>query len=124
MRLLAQLVTWEITVFLLVLAAIVIIQLFTGQIKMAGLLYGQIFGRPKGRDQYFSPERVQMLVFTIGAALYYLSLVLTNPNPGTFPDVPATWPAILGGSNAVYLGGKAWARWFGNNSNMHTNPDR
>jgi len=113
--LLVQLVRWEITAFLFALAAIVTIQLLTGQIKTAGLLHGQISGRPRGRDEYFSPERVQMLVFTLGAALYYLSLVLTNPRPGTFPDVPATWPAILGGSNAVYLGGRVWARWFAGN---------
>jgi hypothetical protein len=113
--LLVQLIKWEITFFLLGLIAIVAIQLLTGQIKMAGLLHGEISGRPRGHDEYFSPERVQMLVFTIGAALYYLSLVLANPNPGKFPDVPTTWPAILGGSNTVYLGGKVWARWFAGN---------
>jgi hypothetical protein len=78
------------------------------------LLCGKITGRPKGKDQYFSPERVQLLVFTLGAGLYYLTLVLNNPNPGTFPPLPQSWPAVLGGSNAIYLGGRVYARWFGN----------
>jgi hypothetical protein len=98
----------------------VAIQLLTGQINTDGLLHGRISGRPKGQDEYFSPERVQMLVFTLGAALYYLSQVVANP--GKFPAVPTAWPAILGGSNAVYLGGKVWARWFA--GNPKTNQDR
>jgi hypothetical protein len=122
MALLVQLVKWEITVFLLALAGIVALRLLTGDIKTAGLLHGKITGRPKGQDQYFSPERLQLLVFMLGAGLHYLTLVLTNPNPGVFPPVPATWPAILGGSNAVYLGGRTWARWFANrNSNNSSN---
>ncbi len=112
MTLLEQLVKWEISLFLLGLAATVASQLLTGRITTTGLLHGQISGRSKGKDQYFSPERVQLFVFTIGAALHYLLLVMTNPDPGTFPSIPTTWPLILGGSNAVYLGGKAWARWF------------
>jgi hypothetical protein len=112
MALLAELVEWEALIFLLGLAAVVVMQLLTGQIKTTGLIHGRIPGRPKNQDQYFSPERLQLLVFTLGAALHYLSLVMTNPSPGTFPPLPATWTAILGGSNAVYLGGKTWARWF------------
>jgi hypothetical protein len=42
----------------------------------------------------------------LGAAFYYLTQVLNNPNPGSFPPLPTSWPAVLGGSNALYLGGK------------------
>jgi hypothetical protein len=111
---LVQLVKWELEAFLVLLGAIVAFQLLTGRIKTSGLFRGQISGRPVGQNQYFSPERVQLLIFTLGAALYYLSQVINNPNPGTFPEVPASWPAILGGSHAIYLGGKSYARWFAN----------
>jgi hypothetical protein len=109
---LVQLMKWEIVIFLTALAGIIAIQLLTGRISMAGLFRGRISGRPIGQNEYFSPERVQLLISTLGAAAYYLSQVLANTNPGVFPPVPATWPALIGGSNAIYLGGKAYARWF------------
>jgi len=78
---------------------------------------GQIKGRKKDDTLYFSPERVQLLLFTLGAASYYLTQVLNNPNPGTFPPLPDSWPAVVGGSNAIYLGGKAYSRLWSNNGN-------
>jgi hypothetical protein len=123
-----NLISWEIQIFLLVLFGIVVIQLLTGQISTKNLLYGRkndtgepivgTDGLPKGRKKddsiYFSPERVQLLLFTLGAAFYYLTQVLNNPNPGTFPPLPQSWPAVIGGSNAIYLGGKAYSRlWTG-----------
>ena len=112
MLLLAEVIRWEIQVFLLALAGLIAIKLLGGEINTSGLFYGRITGRKRGQDQYFSPERVQLLLFTLGAGLYYLTLVLNNPNPGTFPDIPQTWPAMVGGSNAIFLGGKAYARWL------------
>lgn len=111
---LVQLVKWEVEIFLALLAAILAIQLLTGRINTAGLFRGRISGRPVGQNEYFSPERVQLLIFTLGAAASYLSQVLANAQPGSFPDVPANWPVLIGGSNAIYLGGKIYARWFGN----------
>lgn len=122
MSLLVQIVQVEIQVFVLALAGLIGIKLLTGEINTSGLLHGRIHGRRREQDRYFSPERVQLLVFTLGAALYYLNSVLSNPHPGVFPQIPATWPAIIGGSNAVYLGGKAWARWMGNKSNVSETP--
>jgi hypothetical protein len=110
---LAQLIQWEVMLFLLALAGIVTLQILTGSINTSGLLYGRISGRKRDQDLYFSPERVQLLVFTLGAALYYLAQVLNNPQPGTFPPIPEGWISILGGSNAVYLGGKVFARLGG-----------
>jgi hypothetical protein len=112
MQLLVQLVKWEIQIFLAALIALIAIKLLIGQINTSGLLQGRISARKRGQDQYFSPERVQLLLFTIGAGLYYITLVLSNPDPGTLPDIPKTWPALLGGSNTLYLGGKAYARWL------------
>jgi len=142
MDLLLQLVRWEALIFLVGLAAIVIHQLLTGQINTQNLLHGRI-SRTNGKgnhgndqqtdtdqdsvaggnnkqsndkddDLYFSPERVQLLVFTIGAALYYVLQTVTTAKSGKLPDLPDGWPAVMGGSNAIYLGGKAYARWFAN----------
>jgi hypothetical protein len=117
MDLLLQLVRWEIMIFLLGLAGIVACQLLTGQINTQSLLYGRksrAKGGEKDSDLYFSPERVQLLVFTLGAALYYMMQAMTTAQSGKFPDIPDGWPAVMGGSNAIYLGGKAYARWFAN----------
>jgi hypothetical protein len=125
MDFLLQLVRWEILIFLLGLAGVVVFQLLNGRINTQNLLYGRI-SSPDGSeksnvgsndsDLYFSPERVQLLVFTLGAALYYLMQTMTTAKSGKFPDIPETWPALMGGSNAIYLGGKAYARWFASNA--------
>lgn len=126
-----QIVTWEVQLFLLALFGIVVMQLLSGQISTKNLLCGrkndtgepivgsdgQTRGRKKEDTLYFSPERVQLLLFTLGAAFYYLSQVLNNPNPGTFPPLPTSWPAVIGGSNAIYLGGKAYSRLWGGDGN-------
>jgi hypothetical protein len=111
MNLLATVAKWEIALFLAALAAAVATQLLNGQINTRRMLCGRITGPPP--RYYFSPERVQLLAVTLVAAIHYLGLVLTNPTPGTFPAVPEAVAAVVGGSNALYLGGKAWARWMG-----------
>ena len=118
MELLLQLLRFEIVVFLLGLVLIVVVQLLNGEINTRYLLYGTITGREsKGDDsRYFSPERVQLLAFTVGSGLYYLLQVISNPGSGHLPPVPNSWPAVMGGSNAIYLAGKVYARWFGNNT--------
>ena len=128
---LSQIVRWEVQLFLLALFGIVAMQILTGQISTKKLLYGRksdagdpvvgadglTHGRKKEDTPYFSPERVQLLLFTLGAAFYYLTQVLNNPNPGTFPPLPESWTAVVGGSNAIYLGGKAYARLWSHNGN-------
>lgn len=119
------LIRWEVEIFLLALAGIIAVKLLNGEINTKGLFHGRISKRARNQDQYFSPERVQLMLVTLGAAFYYLSLVLNNPKPGTFPDLPQSWPTALGGSNAVYLGGKALARWLpnGKQKNGDSNAD-
>jgi hypothetical protein len=124
---LTQIISWELKGFLLALFALVGGQLFNGQISTKNLLYGRkndtgqpiydesgkMVSRKKDDTLYFSPERVQLLLITLGAAFYYLTQVISNP--GTFPPIPNSWTETLGGSNALYLGGKAMARfWPGN----------
>ncbi|MGA8763325.1 MAG: hypothetical protein WB562_10715 [Candidatus Sulfotelmatobacter sp.] len=128
-----QIVVWEIKGFLLALLGIVAGQLLTGQINTKNLLYGrkndagQAILDANGRVQshktqdtaYFSPERVQLLLLTMGAAFYYFTQVLRNP--GTFPPIPTSWTATVGGSNAFYLGGKALARFWPRNKDSDGN---
>lgn len=107
---LVRLMELEVLLFLAALAAIVILQILTGHINTKGLFRT---GDSGGKGEQFSSGRLQLMVFTLGAAFYYLSQVLTNPTPGSFPPIPETWPVLLGGSNLLYLGGKAYTRWFG-----------
>ena len=101
----------EVTVFLGGLAAIIVHRLLTGQINTNYLLYGT----KKDGTKYFSPERVQLLLFTLGVAMFYLNTVLQNRGSGVLPDVSTETLALLGGSHAVYLGGKAYMMLFKRN---------
>lgn len=99
MDFLVTIVYWEVLLFVLGLAAAVTIGLFNGQINMKGLLHG----KGKGSADV-SPERVQLLLFTLGAAFQYVTQVAQHPT--SLPTFPETWIALLGGSHLVYLGGK------------------
>lgn len=94
-------------VFLLnaALIACIAFQLLNGRINTTGLL----FGRTSTGARYFSPERVQLLITTASGAAYYLGLVLSQPKLTEFPAVPTELLGALGGSHALYLGGKAFA---------------
>ena len=104
---LINLVYWETLLLLLGLLFLILSSLLTGGINTRGLFQGT-----KGDGtKYFSPERVQLLLFTLGAAFQYVSAVLRDPT--VFPVVDSTWIALLGGSHAVYLGGKFGALFAG-----------
>ncbi len=100
----AEIVTLEVYVFLGALAAIIGYRVLTGQINMNYLLYGT----RKGGAKYFSPERIQLLLFTLGTAMFYLNDVMQHRTSGVLPDVSTETLALLGGSHAVYLSGKAY----------------
>ena len=107
MAFLVNLISWEAIVFLLALLAIMVSSMLTGRINTQGLLSGS-----KGDGTtYFSPERVQLLLITIGSAFQYTISVWGNPT--IFPPVDASWLAILVGSHFVYLGGKLGASLLG-----------
>src|SRR5690348_17098973 len=101
----------EVLVFIGGLAAIIAHRLLTGQINTHGLFYGT----KKDGTKYFSPERVQLLLFTLGTAMFYLSSVTQNRTSGVLPDVPTQTLVLLGGSHAIYLGGKAYMMLFKKN---------
>ena len=105
MELLLQVVRWEVAVFLLGLAGIVAFQLMTGRINTRKLLSTKQ-GGSKGA---VSPERVQLLLMTLGTAGYYVMQASAAATSGHLPAVPNSWPAAIGGSNLIYLAGKAFA---------------
>jgi len=81
-------------------------RLFTGEISLDWLLYGDRRDRSKpGYSAFFSPGRTQLLMVTILTAGYYLLQVIHDPT--TFPKIPVAWMVALGSSHAIYLGGKA-----------------
>lgn len=94
--------------FLGALAAIVATRLLAGGINARNLLYG----RKVGGALYFSPERIQLLLFTLWTAVSYLLGVVETKGGGKLPDIPTTTLALLGGSHALYLGGKAYSMLF------------
>ena len=104
--------TYMALLFLAALAATIFTQLLNGGINTRYLLYG----RKADGSISFSPERVQLLLFTVWTALFYLLSVIKNRGDGKLPDIPATILALLGGSHAVYLGGKAYSMLFAKTS--------
>jgi len=105
------LIQWEVIIFLGGLGAIIAYRLLTGGINTRYLLYG----KTKDGSRYFSPERVQLLLFTLGTAMFYLLQVInslktaTKGVPQPLPDISNETLALLGGSHMLYLGGKAYA---------------
>ncbi len=92
---------------------IVFWKLLTGGIILERLLEGDIRD-PHGENRYssyVSPGRVQSLLITLFAALYYLVQVINNPKK--FPEVPNGLVGTLAASQALYLGGKAQAMLLG-----------
>jgi hypothetical protein len=108
---LVRFIRWEVLTLVLGLAGIVLFELLGGQINTKFLLSGSGGRGHMAKDGSFSPARVQLLLSTLGLALYYLMQVTNNPTSG-LPDVPESWPALLGSSHAIYLGSKAYTRWF------------
>jgi hypothetical protein len=101
---LAWLAQWEVTVFILGLAVTVALGLLTGRINTRYLLYAT----QKDGSRRFSPERAQLLVFTLAIASQYL-LSATHSVSGKMPGLPNGSLQLLGLSNGIYLGGKGWS---------------
>ena len=93
---LMDVVSWEVFCFLIALVGMVIVQILTGQINLAGLF------RKKEGDRSFSPERVQLVLVTLATAFQLLSDVAKDPSK--FPLLQQSWVTIFGSSHAIYLG--------------------
>jgi len=101
---LVWLVQWEVMGFTFGLAVTIAIGLLTGRISTRYLLYAT---QPDG-SRRFSPERLQLLVFTIAIASQYL-LSAAHSASGAMPALPSGSLQLLGLSNGIYLGGKGWS---------------
>jgi hypothetical protein len=107
MTFLARAARWEMIILLGGFMIVVACKVFAGGIDLSGLL------KVKGGedDGSFSPGRAQMLMSTLLAAMYYLLQVIDNPSADSLPAVPSTLVGVLGGSHAIYLGGKVQSLW-------------
>lgn len=108
----AQLAAWEGIILVSGLCGIVLWKLLTGGISLNYLLHGDARAVKGGhRKTYFSAGRAQMLMTTVVGAGYFLLQVIQDPTQ--FPDIPTPLLVALGGSSAIYLGGKAQALYLG-----------
>jgi hypothetical protein len=105
---------WEGFILLGGFFGLVFWKLLNGGISLHGLLQGQVRDKsqPSGFSKQFSPGRAQALMVTLLFAMNYLIQVINNPTE--FPPVPNAMLAVLGGSHALYLGGKAKNLLLGN----------
>ncbi len=95
-----ELLRIEIIVFIAGSAIAVFWKLVTGAIVMRGLLTDKITGQ-------FSATRLQLLLGTLMGAAFYASKF--SGSHGEFPEPGLELLAIVGGSNAIYLGTKSWS---------------
>lgn len=100
---LARLIRVEIIFLIGGFTLIVFWKLLTGGVRLNGLLTA----KAQNSQRVFSPGRAQLLVFTIFTGLEYL--IQTLHDPSRLPRLPSTLVATMGGSQAIYLAGKAWS---------------
>jgi hypothetical protein len=107
MELLALTARWELILVVVSFAAVTLWKLFKSA-NFTGLL--------RASDKTLSPGRIQLLVLTLLTAVQYLLATLQDPS--RMPSLPTGLVAALGGSQAIYLGAKAWnmLNLKGNNS--------
>jgi len=108
LKLLANITLWLVVAILSVAALLVIWQIATSKINLSGLMIDKT-------NREFSPNRLQLLLFTLFVAFSYIlavtgheipnSLIVTSD--GQLPDVGNWVIGVLGGSSASYLGGKS-----------------
>jgi hypothetical protein len=102
MTFLAKLATVAGAILVCGFFGVVLLKIATGRISLASLL-----STADGKRSY-SPARLQLLIFTVAVAASYLYSALVDPSRDSLPDLPASVLVALGGSQAVYLGGKAF----------------
>ncbi len=97
---LLTIVEWEAYAILVALAAVVLVELWTGRIQTGSLIYG----RTRGGRGYLSAARVQLLIVTIVTAAHYIGDL--RKGAGTLPDIPKPWLYLVGASQVLYLTNK------------------
>ena len=100
---------YEVLLFLGALALIIFYQRLTGKINMRRLLFakGRSAAGPstRRRTSGLSPSRIQLLIVSIGVAIYLLTAVLRDPSQ--FPEIPSGLLLLMAGSGTIYLARKA-----------------
>ena len=99
---------FEIWFLLIGLLLLVVYQILTGKIELKGILIEKDCSGKTVKG--YSQVRVQLLIFTVIGACYYLQQVVNNPNE--FPKVSEELLLLMGGSNMTYLGGKYYSLLF------------
>ena len=109
----STLASWEGLILVGGFFAIVLWKLLSGGIVLDQLLEGDIKDSTvaDSYSTYVSSGRVQVLLVSVFVASQYLIQVIHNPTQ--FPSVSTPILAILAGSQAGYLGGKAQAMLLG-----------
>lgn len=102
MHTLATALRYEMLFLLTALIVVISYRLLTRQINTTGLLADKMSGRS------FSSSRLQMLIVTLGIAIYYVTMVFKMKETGKLPDLPNELLMALGGSHLFYLGGKTY----------------
>jgi len=114
---LATIVRYEVLIFLGALALIISIQLLIGRINRRRLLYAkgragtgnkaQINTSPSTgqRTSGLSPSRIQLLIVSIGVAIYLMVEVVRQPSH--VPEIPLGILLLMAGSEIIYLVSKA-----------------
>jgi hypothetical protein len=108
MALLSQSVRYAALALTAAYALLIAWKLYTRDIPLDGLLKS-VDNSGKVRS---SPGRLQLLLFTLVVAGQYLASVWKNPGAASLPPVPPTILAVVAGSHAVYLGGKALSTYL------------
>jgi hypothetical protein len=94
--------------FLLALGFVILAKLVNGDINTR-YLFCQM---QRDGTRVYSSGRVQLLVFTLLVAIKYLYDVCRLAGSGYLPDIPNETLVVLGGSHALYLGGKAYSTFL------------
>jgi len=119
---LVTVIRFEILLFLGALALIVFYQLLTGRINMRRLLFAKGRGSAgpstRRRTSGLSPSRIQLLVISIGIAIYLLAEV--SRDPSQFPEIPTGMLLLMVGSETIYLARKANNLMFRRNIRKHS----
>ncbi|MCU1321635.1 MAG: hypothetical protein JWM43_1284 [Acidobacteriaceae bacterium] len=102
---------FEVWSFLCVLGGMIVYRLLTRQIDMGG-----IFARKDGSEAA-SPERIQLLLSTLGLSVQYLGQVWHTPD-GKMPEISRDWLMVFGGSSGIYVGVKALTMFAGKGTNQ------
>jgi sulfite exporter TauE/SafE len=107
MRTLATLARWEGIILLLSFGVVTVWRL---------LASGSFAGLIRSSDGTLSPGRIQLLVLTVMTALQYV--LATIADPSHLPSLPSNLEMALGGSQALYLGAKAWSTFAPKRNNL------